>query len=296
MTDILVTGSNGQLGHCLKDVFSDSRYSVAFTTRESLDTGDYSEALETIATHKPSVVINASAYTAVDTAEDEKELAFRGNETAAENLAKACSEYDCLLIHISTDYVFDGSASTPYLETSPTNPQSVYGASKLAGEEKIQSIWQNHIIVRTAWVFSEHGNNFLKTMMRLAASRDCLSIVSDQIGCPTYAKDIAKLLETITEQYILGKDCPLGVFHYCGDTPVSWYEFASHIFESARKRGYIESSPELTPILSSEYPTAAKRPNYSVLNCSKAENTFGQAPSNWRAGINSSLHSLYDLE
>jgi dTDP-4-dehydrorhamnose reductase len=228
-------------------------------------------------------VINASAYTAVDKAEDDQDEAEKINHIAVDNIASICSEIGCWLIHISTDYVFDGAASHPYSEDAETNPQGVYGVSKLKGELAIQSSGCKYLIIRTAWVYSEYGNNFLKTMLRLGADRDELSIVGDQIGCPTYAQDIAKSIVSILSCLDL-KGTLSGIYHYCGDESCSWYDFARAIFAVAEIHGSKPPS-NIKSITTLEYPTPAIRPAYSVLDCTKIENVFGVTRSNWRDGI-----------
>ena len=280
---ILVLGSKGQLGCCLADQLSDTGYEVIFTSRAEIDISDLVETKVKITDLCPTIVINASAYTAVDKAEDDKFEAEKINHIAVANIASTCSEIGCWLIHISTDYVFDGAARYPYGEDAESNPQGVYGDSKLKGELAIQSSGCRYLIIRTAWVYSEYGNNFLKTMLRLGADRDELSIVGDQIGCPTYAQDIAKSIVSILSCLDL-KGSPSGIYHYCGDEPCSWYDFARAIFSAAEIHG-LKSPGNIKSITTVEYPTPAIRPAYSVLDCTKIENVFGVTRSNWRDGI-----------
>ena len=236
------------------------------------------------------MLINATAYTAVDKAEVNQYTAELINHLATTNIADICLDLDCWLIHVSTDYVFDGKSKAPYKEDDKTNPQGVYGDSKLKGERAIQSSGCKHLIIRTAWVFSEYGNNFLKTMLRLGGESNELSIVGDQIGCPTYAQDIAKTIVTILPNLKLQKKFT-GVLHYCGDQPCSWYEFAQAIFEEAKLMGFV--TPKLIQsIEASAYPTPAARPAYSVLDCYRIKINYGISPSNWRLGIKSSLRNL----
>jgi dTDP-4-dehydrorhamnose reductase len=280
---ILVIGSKGQLGCCLADQLSDTGYEVIFTSRAEIDIADLASTKVKITALCPTIVINASAYTAVDKAEDDQDEAEKINHIAVDNIASICSEIGCWLIHISTDYVFDGAASHPYSEDAETNPQGVYGVSKLKGELAIQSSGCKYLIIRTAWVYSEYGNNFLKTMLRLGADRDELSIVGDQIGCPTYAQDIAKSIVSILSCLDL-KGTLSGIYHYCGDESCSWYDFARAIFAVAEIHGSKPPS-NIKSITTLEYPTPAIRPAYSVLDCTKIENVFGVTRSNWRDGI-----------
>jgi dTDP-4-dehydrorhamnose reductase len=280
---VLVIGSKGQLGCCLADQLSDTGYEIIFTSRAEIDIADLVSTKVKITALCPTIVINASAYTAVDKAEDDQYEAEKINHIAVANIASTCSEIGCWLIHISTDYVFDGAASHPYGEDAETNPQGVYGDSKLKGELAIQSTGCKYLIIRTAWVYSEYGNNFLKTMLRLGADRDELSIVGDQIGCPTYAQDIAKSIVSILSCLDL-KRSSSGIYHYCGDEPCSWYDFARAIFSEAEIHG-LKSPSNIKSITTVEYPTPAIRPPYSVLDCSKIEDVFGVTRSNWRDGI-----------
>ena len=232
----------------------------------------------------PDIVINATAYTAVDKAEEEHQAADRINHLAVANIASICNQLDCWLIHVSTDYVFDGNSEVPYKEDNQTNPQGVYGDSKLKGEVAIEASGCKYLIIRTAWVYSEYGNNFLKTMLRLGADRDELSIVGDQIGCPTYAQDIAKSIVSILSFLDL-KSSSSGIYHYCGDEPCSWYDFARAIFLEAEVQG-LKTPSYVKSITTADYPTPAIRPAYSVLDCSKIERRFDVTRSNLRDGIN----------
>ena len=286
---ILVLGSNGQLGRCLKDQLCNTDYSVIFASREQIDISDFEATRREVLEVAPDVVINASAYTAVDTAEENQPTADLINHLAVENMAFICSQLDCWLIHISTDYVFDGNSCKPYTEEDPTNPQGVYGETKLKGELAIQSSGCKHIIIRTAWVFSEYGNNFLRTMLRLGEQRDQLSIVGDQIGCPTYAQDIAEAIVKIIPQ--LHSKTSSGLYHYCGDQPCSWYEFARVIFGQANISD-IKTPQSVISINTSEYPTPAVRPAYSILDCSRIESRFGVNVSDWKYGVRQVLSKI----
>lgn len=271
---ILVAGADGQLGRCLVDKARDDKLiDLVALNRSILDISDISSIQNAVNQHRPNYVINTAAYTAVDLAETETEKAYLVNQKGPENLAKVCSDMDIPLVHVSTDYVFDGSSQVPYLETDTTCPKSVYGASKLAGELAVEK-WQKHIIVRTAWVFSEYGNNFVKTMLRLGELRDQLSVVDDQIGCPTYAADIANALISICRS----NSHKWGVYNYVGADQMSWYDFARHIFAKALELNILTKMVQVDAIPSSDYPTPAVRPAYSVLNTEKIVHEYNVQP------------------
>ncbi|MBA0184074.1 dTDP-4-dehydrorhamnose reductase [Pectobacterium versatile] len=271
---ILLTGANGQLGRCFQDRLP-ADWQVWATDTADLDITDYEKVLTAVKEFQPDAIVNAAAYTAVDKAESEPELAALVNKTGSENLALAAKVVGAHLVHVSTDYVFDGNATVPYVETDKTNPLGVYGKTKLDGEIAVSTVLPDAIIMRTAWVFSEYGNNFVKTMLRLAKERDGLSIVSDQRGCPTYAGDIAQAIINLLKQNADG-----GIYHYCGDREVSWYEFAESIFLQAIEKGRLSKAPQLSAISTQQYSTPAKRPTYSTLNCLKITK-LGVKTSNW---------------
>ena len=287
---ILVLGCKGQLGRCLNDQLSNMDHEVIYTSREQIDIANFEATKNSLLTITPDVVINASAYTEVDKAEKDHVTADLINHVAVRNIAFICKQMDCWLIQVSTDYVFDGSSEVPYKESDQTNPQGVYGETKLKGELAIQASGCKHIIIRTAWVFSEYGNNFLKTMLRLGTELNELSIVGDQIGCPTYAQDIAKaiiaILPKLSSQERL--DC---IYHYCGDSACSWFEFADAIFKHIAKVG-MKSPKIIHSIKTSDYPTAAKRPIYSVLNCESFYKDFGIKQSDWISGVKSAVTKI----
>ena len=280
---VLLLGCKGQLGRCLNDQLIKTNYEVIYTSRDQIDIADFDKARIKITHIAPDVIINASAYTAVDKAENDKVTADLINHLAVDNLSAICFELGCWLIHISTDYVFDGNSRVPYLELDKTNPTGVYGHTKLDGELAIKSSGCKYLIIRTAWVFSAYGNNFLKTMLRLGATHDELSVVEDQVGCPTYAQDIAKAIIIMIAQVKI-KSLASGIFHYCGDQLCSWYEFAVVIFEEARISGF-ETPRLIHSIQTSDYPTVAERPGYSALDCHKIRNTFGVNTSDWKLGV-----------
>ena len=285
---ILVLGCNGQLGRCLNDQLINTEHEVTYTSRKQIDIADFEQTKNQILKISPDLIINATAYTAVDKAEEDQKTANLINHLAVKNIADICNQLECWLIHVSTDYVFDGNSNVPYEEDDQTNPQGAYGETKLKGELAILASACKHIIIRTAWVFSEYGNNFLKTMLRLGAERDELSIVGDQIGCPTYAQDIARSIVEIVPQLHSQKDN--GIYHYCGDQPCSWYDFANAIFDQVTNNLKIPSI--VNSIETTAYPTPAKRPAFSVLHCSKIENDYGVYASNWHEGIKQVIRKL----
>lgn len=286
---ILVLGCTGQLGRCLSDQLKNIDHEVMHTSREQIDIADFEVTKRKILDFIPDLVINATAYTAVDKAEEDQKTANLINNLAVKNIADICSQAGCWLIHVSTDYVFDGNSNIPYKEDDKTNPQGVYGETKLYGELAIQVSGCRYIIIRTAWVFSEYGNNFLKTMLRLGSERDQLNIVGDQIGCPTYAQDIARSIVEIVNKLNSQRDN--GIYHYCGNQPCSWYDFANAIFDHAMASN-LKIPRVVKSIKTSAYPTPAKRPAFSVLNCSKIENDFGVYTSNWHDGIGQAIRKL----
>lgn len=277
---VLVTGANGQLGQCIQDVAKKhTEITWFFESSTTLDVTSKVVVEGFFRQHQPDVVINCAAYTAVDKAEEEPDKAYLINAEAVNYIAENCLANNTRLIHISTDFVFDGSSKIPYTPDATTQPLGVYGTSKLKGEEYIQQQLQNYCIVRTSWVYSNHGNNFMKTMLRLAASRTEISVVNDQIGCPTNAHDLAAFL---VAEVITSKNT--GVFHYSNQGEISWYTFAKAIFEVAKKEITVH------PIPSSQYPTPAKRPTYSVLDCSKTIESFGVQIPNWKESLERCLN------
>lgn len=287
---ILVLGHKGQLGQCLRDQLSKQDYKVVYASREKIDIANFEDTKNKIKELSPSIVINATAYSAVDKAEEDKEQAYLINHLAVASLADICRELNCWLLHVSTDYVFDGNSSLPYKEGDKTNPQGVYGQSKLMGEEAIQSSGCKYLIFRTAWVFSEYGSNFLKTMLQLGETHDELKVVDDQIGCPTPAQDLARAMIHIIK-YIKTSDVTPGIYNLCGDHPCSWYEFARKIFIAAKKKR-LSIPKRVYPIDSSEFPTKALRPAYSVLDCSKIRKQFNINPPSWEKGIQLVMNKL----
>lgn len=284
MMKVLITGSNGQVGHCLVEQLEGKAEVLALDVNK-LDITNKEQVFNTVLEFKPDFIMNAAAHTAVDKAEEEEVLSYRINRDGPLFLAQAAKEIDACLLHISTDYVFEGNKVGTYTEADTTNPQGVYGASKLAGEIAVQENNPKHIILRTAWVFGEHGNNFIKTMLRLGCERDALSIVGDQFGGPTYAGDIAQALINIANQIQHGST-DWGIYHFSGEPHVSWFGFAQAIFRQAEGKKILDKTPSLTSITTSEFPTTAKRPQNSTLDCSKIKDVFGLEVSNWKVALN----------
>ncbi|WP_273382951.1 dTDP-4-dehydrorhamnose reductase [Actinobacillus porcinus] len=284
MAKFLITGAKGQVGHCLTQQLT-GKAEILAVDRDELDITDQSAVKKIVETFKPDVIINAAAHTAVDRAESEVELSEAINVKGPQYLAEAANEIGAVILHISTDYVFEGSGSGEYKEDDQTNPQGVYGHTKLAGEIAVQQANPRSIILRTAWVFGEHGHNFVKTMLRLAKDRDSLGIVGDQFGGPTYAGDIAKTLIEIANQILAGKENAFGVYHFTGKPYVSWYEFAKAIFVEAESQNILKKSPLVNRIATSDYPTPAKRPANSRLDLTKIKQVFNIEPSDWQKAL-----------
>jgi dTDP-4-dehydrorhamnose reductase len=284
---VLVTGANGQLGQSIQFIANKyPKIQFVYTDFQEMDITNIESCQAVFSEHKPQFCINTAAYTAVDKAESESEKAHLINAVGAENLAKVCKEFDTILLHISTDFIFDGISTKPYLETDTPNPQSVYGQTKLDGELAIQKTWEKHFIVRTSWVYSQFANNFMKTMLRLALERDSLSVVSDQIGTPTNAVDLAEVLLSIIQSPITDHPSSFGVYNFSNEDQCSWYDFANEIFQ---QKGI---SIDLNPIPTSAYPTPAKRPAFSVLNKSKIKTTFPIAITDWKTSLKKCLELL----
>lgn len=273
---IIVTGANGQLGLTFKDIAAQyPGYGFRFFSKEELPVDNIAIIQDVFGELKPSFCINCAAYTAVDLAETNREAAFRINAEAVGYLATACKNTGAGFIHISTDYVFDGKADKPYNENDPIEPVNLYGASKAEGEQLALTNHPNSIIIRTSWVYSRHGKNFVKTMLHLMDSRDEIKVVADQTGAPTWTADLATAIMKIIMQ---GADKP-GIYHYSNKGSITWYEFAVAIREIAGKRCRIQ------PIPSSGYPTPAKRPAFSLLNTGKIEATYAITIPEWRESL-----------
>lgn len=276
MIDVLVTAKDGQLGQCFQSLASKyPNIQFVFKSSSDLDITNKTDIESVFKTHSFDYCINCAAYTAVDKAETDREFADKVNHIGAKKLAEACKNHDVTLIHISTDFVFDGKSSKAYLESDITNPLGVYGETKLKGEQAITTALEQHFIIRTSWLYSEFGNNFLKTMLRLADQRDEIGVVGDQVGSPTYAKDLAE----VTLQLIESKNKAYGIYHYSNEGEISWYDFAKEIFRLSN------SSIKLNKIETKDYPTPATRPKYCVLDTSNIENVLGLRIPNWKSSL-----------
>jgi len=285
---VLVFGSNGQLGFEVMKKLEEKDWVPLGFDLPVLDITDNDSVLSVITLHKPDCVVNASAYTLVDKAETEREVAFKVNRDGPCFIARACALERIPLIHVSTDYVFDGQKNEPYRVDDIPAPLGVYGLSKEAGEQEVRKNINKHIIIRTSWLYGGHGQNFVKTIMRLADERDVIRVVDDQYGSPTYAVDLADAITVIIETIRTNKETIWGTYHYTGKGVTSWYDFAREIVELAR-RGKKLVLKEVEPIPSSEYPTPVKRPAYSVLDCSLIESRFNISTKPWRESLESML-------
>jgi dTDP-4-dehydrorhamnose reductase len=279
---ILVLGAGGQLGLALLEAAA-GRTAVG-VSRTQADITDRDSIRRVLDAHEPSVVLNAAAFTAVDRAETEVDTAFAVNRDGAANVALACGGAGVGLVHVSTDYVFDGRRDAPYSEADATSPTSVYGASKLAGEEAVRALGPPaQLIVRTAWVFSERGNNFVRTMWRLAQERETLRVVGDQRGSPTPAADLATALLAMADA-VLADQSLSGLYHWAGSPPATWYDLACAVVEEGRRHGPL-SVHEVEAIATADYPTPASRPPNAVLDTRRAQGVFGLQPPDWRVGV-----------
>ncbi len=284
MAKFLITGSKGQVGYCLVQQLT-GKADILAVDRDELDITDKDQVYQTVQEFQPDIIINAAAHTAVDKAESEIELSEAINVYGPQYLAAAADKIGATILHISTDYVFNGEGSQAYKETDETGPQGVYGKTKLAGEIAVQQANPRSVILRTAWVFGEHGHNFVKTMLRLGKERDTLGIVGDQFGGPTYAGDIAAALIKIANEILKGRNDAFGIYHFTGQPYVSWFEFAQAIFTQAESKKLLEKRPHLNSIATTDYPTPAKRPANSRLDLSKIKQTFDIEPSDWQKAL-----------
>ena len=286
---ILVTGANGQVGSEIKYLSSAYPFEFIFAGSKELDISDNDSVIAFFGKHEISQVINCAAYTAVDKAEEEQEKAASVNVQGAMHLAQACTLRNIPMVHISTDYVYHNSQNTPFLEEDTTNPQGVYASTKLDGEAIIKKIHPRTMIIRTSWVYSTFGNNFVKTMLRLGKERDELNIIFDQIGSPTYARDLAKGILDILHMLAQGdvSDTKFNAtYHYSNEGVCSWYDFSKAIFEMN------DITCKVNPILTSQYPTPAKRPHFSLLNKAKIKEAFGLEIPYWRDSLRGMLEVL----
>ena len=283
---VLVVGKNGQVGSCLVEQLRQSpEVFLLALDRIELDITHQQQVKKVVDEFKPDIIINAAAYTAVDKAEANIELAYAINRDGPRFLAEAAENINAAMLHISTDYVFSGDKYGIYNETDKTNPQSVYGESKLAGELVVQAACTKHIILRTAWVFSEHGNNFVKTMLHLANTHDTLGIVGDQYGGPTYAGDIAMTLINIANKIHYGDSGKFGIYHFSGEPHVNWSQFAQVVFEEAFKQQVIKKIPIINSITTAQYPTPAKRPGNSKLDTVLIQEQFTVKACDWKKAL-----------
>lgn len=286
MKTILVTGANGQLGSALRRLSASlPDTTFLFTDVDTLDICDAHAVMAYVKKHQPGFVLNCAAYTAVDRAEDDEALALRINCDAVRNLGEAAREVSARMIHISTDYVFDGTNCRPYQETDAPCPVSAYGRTKLAGEQTLMQVCPDSIIIRTAWLYSEYGNNFVKTMLRLGAERDMLRVIFDQVGTPTYAGDLAQTMIALVRKAEEGLFVP-GTYHYTNEGVCSWYDFTVKILELAALTCRVE------PIETKDYPTRAIRPHYSVLNKTKLKETYHFPIPHWEESLRGVVREL----
>jgi dTDP-4-dehydrorhamnose reductase len=280
---ILVTGGNGQLATCIKDLHNDG-FDIFFASNSDLDITSQQEVKAFFKTNQLDWCINCAAYTAVDKAESDSHNAYLVNVEGTKNLALSCKDHNVKLVHISTDFVFDGEHNRPYKESDPTNPIGVYGQTKLQGEQEIIKILKECFIIRTSWLYSEHGNNFLKTMLRLAKERSQLGVVADQIGTPTYAKDLARTILNLIDNRVSN----YGIYHYSNDGVASWYDFAKAIFDITGV------NIKLNSISTDQFPTPAKRPYFSILDKTKAKKYLDHNIPHWRDSLIKAIQNLKD--
>ncbi len=286
MKTVLVTGAYGQLGTSVRRLSgAHGRFRFLFTDADTLDICKEESVDAFFRAHPAEYVLNCAAYTAVDKAEEDAELCGRINRDAVACLARAARKYRAKVVHVSTDYVFDGTSCIPYRETDRTNPRSVYGSTKRDGEEALLGICPDAVVVRTAWLYSEYGNNFVKTMLRLGSEREELRVVSDQVGSPTYAADLATALLAILEQDGQGRHQP-GIYHFTDEGVCSWYDFAVKII------GLAGLKARVLPVASEEYPTKAVRPHFSVLDKRKIKSAYGLAIPHWEESLRKCMENM----
>jgi len=286
---VLLTGAAGQLGKSIVERAPKGWSLITFSSDE-LNITKPAQVDKELALHEPDVVINAAAYTAVDHAESDEIKAREINGRALKYLGVKCAELDALLVHVSTDYVFDGRASLPYRETDPINPLNIYGKTKAEGEQAVMRSGARYIIIRTSWVFSEYGNNFLKTMMRLGSERQTLNVVSDQMGAPTYAGDIATVIIKLLQDQNISRN---EIYHYCGDQITSWADFAKFIFDSAFENGKLPYQVLVNNITTDVFDAAAPRPKNSVLDCRKIKDFSDISLSDWQGAVRKIINDHY---
>ena len=293
---VALFGAAGQVGTDCVNTLRQTSYDVLALTRKDADFSRPHQVASLLAQLKPDIVVNACAYTAVDRAEEESELADLVNHHSVLAMAKVCSQASIPLVHLSTDYVFDGTATQPYQENSLVQPLGVYGKTKLAGELAVRQSMEHYIILRTSWVFGENGRNFVKTMLRVGQQRDQLKVVDDQIGRPSYVGDIVSVIQRFLDTYQQDGRLPWGVYHCSSEGELSWYEFAKAIFEEASSTGVLQKQPKVLPIPSAEYPTPAPRPAYSVLATEKLTEFMGMPLPSWRQGLQTFMNNIKALQ
>jgi dTDP-4-dehydrorhamnose reductase len=285
---IVIFGRDGQLGHalCRAPAVTDIER-IAFNHQDA-DITDQTRIAALIRRERPDVVVNAAAYTDVDGAETTRDVAFAVNAAAPGAIARACADIGAALVHVSTDFVFDGAKSEPYDESDAVNPINVYGESKAAGEDAVRSGLDRHVILRTSWVFGAHGRNFVKTMLRLGGEQECLSVVDDRKGCPTPVNDLAGAIDAIVA--LISTEPRWGTYHFTCPDPTTWYGFAREIFRLAAP--ILPRTPRLLPIPTEDYPLPARRPRNVVLDCRRIVAAFGVTPVSWKVGLSSVIEEL----
>lgn len=288
---VLLTGAKGQLGSDLQPLLRKAGFEAAAFGSSGLDISDGAAVFEAVRKERPGLIINAAAYTKVDLAEKERERAFAVNSDGPANLARAALEAGIPLIHVSTDFVFDGSRAVPYREDDATNPQGVYGESKLAGEAALAALLDERVVMRTSWVYGVTGHNFVKTILRLASERETLRVVYDQVGSPTWSADLAAAIVEASKAIAEGKN-PWGTYHYSNEGVASWFDFAVAICEEAKALGTELKCSAIEPILTAEYPVPARRPAFSVLDKAKIKGAFGLRVPYWRDSLRLMLKEL----
>lgn len=292
---ILVVGSEGQLGWELQRQGRLFGFEIIGLDLPQVDITNIIQVKNALSAYQPALIVNAAAYTNVDKAESEADLAFAVNRDGPENLAVACANAKLPFIHISTDYVFNGQKKRPYIETDQVSPLGVYGKSKEQGEKMVRLQIKEHIILRTSWLYGVHGNNFVKTMLRLGREKKVIKVVSDQYGCPTSAADLAAIVLTIAGLIISAPKVIWGTYHYCGQGITTWHEFAKRIFEIACRHDAMKIE-KIESIKTIDYPTSAKRPLFSALDCSLIEKSFGIKAKPWQESLELVIDRLFTAE
>ena len=292
---VLVTGSGGQVGREIVKLTKSFKIQVIGLGHAELDVTDLVSISNALSTHMPDLLVNTAAYTDVEKAESEMELAYDVNQWGAAKIAEICFDRRIPLIHLSTDYVFDGKKKQPYTEWDTENPINTYGRSKYEGEQAVRSILNQHLILRTSWVFGVHGQNFVKTMLRLQKDGDPLHLISDTYGCPSDAADIAMVIMQLAYQVNKNKRIQWGTYHYCGDHSTNWYSFAEEIFKKVSEVTG-QPLPKILPISAEHYPSALKRPINTALSCQKIGETFDIKPCQWKKGVHEVVNTLLNTE